>query len=70
MAKICGSEVKELSALNENAVLGWRFWAAFLGIGYSETVLPIGVIAPNPVITTRLNSIYFAQLVNIFFNIF
>lgn len=31
MAKTCGSEVKELSALNENAVLGWRFWAAFFG---------------------------------------
>lgn len=34
LAKACGSEVGELSAINENAVLGWRFWAAFLGIGY------------------------------------
>ena len=31
MAKTCGSEVKELSALNENAVLGWRFWADLSG---------------------------------------
>jgi hypothetical protein len=34
MAATCKSESKELSALNENAVLGWRFWAAFLGVGY------------------------------------
>jgi len=43
MAKVCGSEVKELSALNENAVLGWRFWAAFLGIGYLSGTM----IIPN-----------------------
>ena len=43
MAKICGSEVKELSTLNENAVLGWRFWAAFLGIGYLSGTM----IIPN-----------------------
>jgi len=43
MAKTCGSEVKELSALNENAVLGWRFWAAFLGIGYLSGTM----IIPN-----------------------
>ena len=30
MAKTCGAEVKELSAVNENAVLGWRFWGGFL----------------------------------------
>lgn len=34
MAKTCGAEVKDLAKLNENAVLGWRFWAAFLGLGY------------------------------------
>lgn len=43
MAKTCGSEVKELSALNENAVLGWRFWAAFLGLGYLSGTM----IIPN-----------------------
>ena len=43
MAKTCGSEVKELSALNENAVLGWRFWATFLGIGYLSGTM----IIPN-----------------------
>ena len=34
MAKVCGSEVPELSKINENAALGWRFWASFLGFGY------------------------------------
>lgn len=43
MAATCKSESKELSALNENAVLGWRFWAAFLGIGYLSGTM----IIPN-----------------------
>lgn len=43
MAKTCGAEIKELSALNENAVLGWRFWAAFLGLGYLSGTM----IIPN-----------------------
>lgn len=43
MAKTCGAEIQELSALNENAVLGWRFWAAFLGIGYLSGTM----IIPN-----------------------
>ncbi len=34
MAKTCASEISDLSALSENAVLGWRFWATFLGLGY------------------------------------
>ena len=34
MAKTCSSEIAELSKVNENAVLGWRFWAAYLGLGY------------------------------------
>ena len=42
-AKTCASEVKELAALNENAVLGWRFWAAFLGLGYLSGTM----IIPN-----------------------
>lgn len=43
MAKTCGSEIKELSTLNENAVLGWRFWATFLGLGYLSGTM----IIPN-----------------------
>ena len=43
MAKTCGSEVQELATLNENAVLGWRFWAAFLGLGYLSGTM----IIPN-----------------------
>ena len=34
MGATCASEVTELSKVNENAVLGWRFWAAYLGLGY------------------------------------
>lgn len=43
MAKTCGSEVKELSAIGENDVYGWRFWAAFLGLGYLSGTM----IIPN-----------------------
>ena len=43
IANTCGSEVPELKKLNENAVLGWRFWAAFLGIGYLSGTM----IIPN-----------------------
>ena len=43
MAKACSSEVSELSEVNENAVLGWRFWAAFLGVGYLSGTM----IIPN-----------------------
>lgn len=43
LAKTCASEVTELAALNENAVLGWRFWAAFLGLGYLSGTM----IIPN-----------------------
>ena len=43
MAKTCGSEISELASLNENAVLGWRFWASFLGIGYLSGTM----IIPN-----------------------
>lgn len=43
MAKICGSQVPELSSLNENAALGWRFWASFLGFGYLSGTM----IIPN-----------------------
>lgn len=43
MAKTCAQEQRELKALNENAVLGWRFWAAFLGLGYLSGTM----IIPN-----------------------
>lgn len=43
MAATCKTEAKELSTLNENAVLGWRFWAAFLGVGYLSGTM----IIPN-----------------------
>lgn len=51
IAKTCGSEIGELSTLNENAVLGWRFWASFLGIGYLSGTM----IIPN--MMTRLTDI-------------
>ena len=43
MAKTCAQEHAELKALNENAVVGWRFWAAFLGLGYLSGTM----IIPN-----------------------
>ncbi len=43
MAEVCSKEVSELSAVNENSVLGWRFWAAFLGLGYLNGTM----ILPN-----------------------
>lgn len=43
LAKNCGREVSELSHLNENSALGWRFWASFLGLGYISG----SVILPN-----------------------
>ncbi len=51
MAKTCGSEISDLSAVNENAVLGWRFWASFLGLGYLSGT----VMIPN--MKTRLQDI-------------
>lgn len=40
MAKTCKEENPSMHNLGENAALGWRFWAAFLGLGYlSGTML-------------------------------
>ena len=41
-AKSAARAVSALRGLDENAVLGWRFWAAFLGLGYLDgpTLLP------------------------------
>ena len=52
MAATCRSEVKDLSSVDENAVLGWRFWAAFLGLGYLSQTM----IIPN--MKTRLQDIF------------
>lgn len=55
MAKTCGAEVKELSELNENGVLGWRFWAAFLGIGYlsGTMIIPNMKLRVHDVLATK-----------------
>ena len=34
IAATCSKEESELARIDENAVLGWRFWATFLGLGY------------------------------------
>ena len=34
IAATCSKEESKLVKLDENAVLGWRLWAAFLGLGY------------------------------------
>ncbi len=34
IAATCSKEESELVRMDENAVLGWRFWATFLGLGY------------------------------------
>ena len=51
MAKTCGSEVAELSEMKENSALGWRFWAAFLGVGYLSGTM----IIPN--MKTRIEDV-------------
>jgi len=57
MAVSSGEDVKELSAVDENAVLGWRFWATFLGIGYlSRTMfLPNMKIRLQDILATSFN---------------
>jgi len=40
IAATCSKEESMLAKIDENAVLGWRFWATFLGLGYlSGTML-------------------------------
>ena len=58
LAKTCGAEVSELKALNENAVLGWRFWAAFLGIGYlsGTMIIPNMKLRLEDILATDFNS--------------
>lgn len=57
MAVTSGEDIKELSAVDENAVLGWRFWATFLGIGYlSRTMfLPNMKIRLQDILATSFN---------------
>ena len=52
MAVTSGEENAELSAVDENAVLGWRFWAAFLGLGYLNRTM----FLPN--MTIRLQDVF------------
>ena len=42
LSKTSEREVAQLSGIDENAALGWRFWAAFLGLGYlnDTTLIP------------------------------
>lgn len=55
-AKTAEKEVAALKGLRENDALGWRFWAAFLGIGYlSGTAL-----IPN--MKQRLADVFAAKL--------
>ena len=51
LAMTARAEVAALSGMNENAGLGWRFWAAFLGIGYLNGTM----ILPN--MTIRLQDL-------------
>lgn len=41
MAFQAGKEASALSGLDENAITGWRFWAAFLGLGYLSGTMMI-----------------------------
>ena len=41
MAFQARKEVSALSDLDENAITGWRFWAAFLGLGYLSGTMMI-----------------------------
>ena len=43
--------------MNENAVLGWRFWAAFLGLGYlsGTMIIPNMKIRVQDVLATNFS---------------
>ena len=53
-------DVPELKGLNENDALGWRFWAAFLGLGYLDGA----TLLPN--MKTRLQDIFAADFAKAF----
>lgn len=55
LAKVSSSEIAELSSLPENAVYGWRFWAAFLGIGYlsGTTIIPNMKLRVEDILATK-----------------
>jgi hypothetical protein len=54
------SESSLLEGLNENAVLGWRFWAAYLGIGYLNRT----ILIPN--MTIRIRDVLATSFSNMF----
>ena len=51
MATTATTQVPNLNGINENGILGWRFWAAFLGVGY----LSGSMIIPN--MKTRIQDV-------------
>ena len=52
MAVTSGEDNTELALVDENAVLGWRFWATFLGLGYLNRTM----FLPN--MKTRLQDVF------------
>ena len=60
LATTARSESNLLEGLNENAVLGWRFWAAYLGVGY----LCGSILIPN--MTIRIQDVLATSFPNIF----
>ena len=58
LATTARSESASLAGMNENAVLGWRFWAAFLGIGYlnGTMIIPNMKIRIQDVLATEFSS--------------
>ena len=59
-AKTAARDVPALRGLDENAALGWRFWAAFLGLGYLDGA----TLLPN--MATRLRDILSADFNKMF----
>lgn len=59
-AKTAAGDVSALRGLDENAALGWRFWAAFLGLGYLDGA----TLLPN--MATRLRDILSADFAGTF----
>ena len=59
-AATAARDVPELDGLSENDALGWRFWAAFLGLGY----LDASTLLPN--MATKLRDILSADFAGTF----
>lgn len=58
MAKTCGHENQIMAEMGENAALGWRFWAAFLGLGYlsGTMIIPNMMLRVQDVLATGFTS--------------